>query len=63
MVELKFEITKELVSINESYKVWREEVNLVFQNDRKQKSVLRDWDENNKKMEKDITLSKEELYF
>ena len=63
MPELKFEVTKKLGAISESSKGWKKELNLVSWDDRKPKADLRDWDENNEKMEKDITLSKEELYF
>lgn len=42
-------------------KVGKEELNLVSWNDREPKYDLRDWSEDQEKMEKGITLSKDEI--
>lgn len=61
MAEIKFEIVEKLGVISEGSKGWKKEVNLISWNDRKAKIDIRDWDENNEKMGKGITLSKEEI--
>ncbi|MBZ4683227.1 MAG: hypothetical protein JG768_651 [Fusobacteriales bacterium] len=61
MAGLKFEIIEKLGILSEGSRGWKKEINLVSWNDRKAKIDIRDWDENNEKMGKGITLTKEEL--
>lgn len=61
MSELKFEIIEKIGVVSEGSKGWKKELNLVSWNDRKAKADIRDWDEQNVKMGKGITLSKKEL--
>ncbi|MDN5304012.1 MAG: hypothetical protein PWP46_891 [Fusobacteriaceae bacterium] len=61
MAGLKFEIIEKLGILSEGSRGWKKEINLVSWNDRKAKADIRDWDENNEKMGKGITLTKEEL--
>lgn len=61
MADIKYEIKKNLGVIGESTRGWKKEVNIISWNDRKPKLDIRDWDENNEKMGKGVTLSKAEI--
>lgn len=61
MAEIKFDIIEKLGTIGEGSKGWSKEVNIISWNGRKAKIDIRDWDENNEKMGKGLTLTKEEL--
>jgi hypothetical protein len=61
MANLKFEIIEKIGTISEGAKGWKKELNLMSWNDRDPKYDLRDWDQDNEKMGKGITLSKDEL--
>lgn len=61
MADIKFDIIEKLGTIVEGSKGWAKEVNIISWNGRKPKVDIRDWDENNEKMGKGLTLTKEEL--
>lgn len=61
MADIKFDIIEKLGTIGEGSKGWSKEVNIISWNGRKAKVDIRDWDENNEKMGKGLTLTKEEL--
>lgn len=61
MANIKFEIIEKIATISEGQKGWKRELNLISWNDREPKYDLRDWDENNEKMGKGLTLSKDEI--
>ncbi|KAB3534799.1 hypothetical protein F8154_08025 [Alkaliphilus pronyensis] len=61
MAEIKFEIQQSFGTLSESTKGWRKQLNLVSWNNRDPKYDIREWDPNNEKMGKGVTLSKEEL--
>lgn len=61
MADIKFDIIEKLGTIGEGSKGWSKEVNIISWNGRKAKIDIRDWDENNEKMGKGLTLTKEEL--
>lgn len=61
MTDIKFDIIEKLGTIGEGSKGWSKEVNIISWNGRKPKIDIRDWDENNEKMGKGLTLTKEEL--
>ncbi|QGQ46294.1 YdbC family protein [Metabacillus sediminilitoris] len=61
MANIKFEIQEKLGTISEGAKGWKKELNLISWNGRDPKYDLRDWDQDNEKMGKGITLSKDEL--
>ena len=61
MADIKFDIIEKLGTIGEGSKGWSKEVNIIYWNGRKPKIDIRDWDENNEKMGKGLTLTKEEL--
>ncbi|MCF2612973.1 MULTISPECIES: YdbC family protein [Fusobacterium] len=61
MADIKFDIIEKLGTIGEGSKGWSKEVNIISWNGRKPKIDIRDWDENNEKMGKGLTLTKEEL--
>lgn len=61
MADIKFDIIEKLGTIGEGFKGWSKEVNIISWNGRKPKIDIRDWDENNEKMGKGLTLTKEEL--
>lgn len=60
MPEIKYEIVEHLGILSETDKGWKKELNLVSWNDREPKYDLRDWSENHDRMNKGITLTKEE---
>ena len=57
MAEIKYEVVKHIGVLSEGSNGWRKEINMVSWNDRPAKYDIRDWDENNEKMRKGITLS------
>ena len=61
MPDIKYEIVKKIGVLSEGAKGWKKEVNLISWNDREPKYDIRDWSEENEKMGKGVTLSKEEL--
>ena len=56
MADIKFDIIEKLGTIGEGSKGWSKEVNIISWNGRKPKVDIRDWDENNEKMGKGLTL-------
>lgn len=61
MVDIKYEIEKELGYISESAKGWKKELNLIRWNGKEAKYDLRDWSPEHEKMGKGITLTIDEL--
>lgn len=61
MPEIKFDIVEHLGVVSENDKGWKKELNLVSWNDREPKYDLRDWSENHERMNKGVTLTKEEI--
>ena len=61
MVDIKYEIEKELGYISESAKGWKKELNLIRWNGKEAKYDLRDWSPEHGKMGKGITLTIDEL--
>lgn len=61
MPEIKYEIVEHLGVLSETDKGWKKELNLVSWNDREPKYDLRDWSENHDRMNKGVTLTKEEV--
>lgn len=61
MVDIKYEIEKELGYISESDKGWKKELNLIRWNGKEAKYDLRDWSPEHEKMGKGITLTIDEL--
>ena len=61
MLDIKYEITKELGVLSENAKGWSKEINMVSWNNREQKYDIRDWSEGYEKMGKGVTLSNDEL--
>lgn len=60
MPEIKYEIIENLGILSETDKGWKKELNLVSWNDREPKYDLRDWSENHDRMNKGVTLTREE---
>ncbi len=56
-----FEIKEKLQTLSYSTKGWSKQFNLVSWNGRHANYDIRDWDENNEKMGRGISLTKEEL--
>lgn len=61
MPEIKYEIVEHLGVLSETDKGWKKELNLVSWNDREPKYDLRDWSENHDRMNKGVTLTKDEV--
>ena len=61
MVNIKYEIEKELGYISELAKGWKKELNLISWNGKEAKYDLRDWAPEHEKMGKGITLTIDEL--
>ena len=61
MAEFKYDIVESIGVLSESGKGWTKELKLISWNGRTPKYDIRDWDEENGKMGKGVTLSKEEL--
>lgn len=60
MSEIKYEIVKKIGVLSESKNGWTKEVNLVSWNDKPAKLDIRDWNHEQEKMGKGITLSYDE---
>ena len=61
MAELKFEITERIGVLSENAKGWTKELNKVSWNEREPKYDLREWNTDNSRMGKGITLTDEEV--
>ena len=61
MSDLTFEIKKKFGVIGVSTKGWKKELNLVSWDNRHAKLEIREWSEDNKKMGKGVTFSKDEV--
>jgi hypothetical protein len=61
MSDIKFEIVKSLGNLSENAKGWKKELNLVSWNDRDPKFDIREWSPDHDKMNKGITLTKNEI--
>jgi len=61
MAEFKFEVTAKYGILSESSKGWSKELRSISWNDKEAKYDLREWSQDDEKMGKGITLSKEEL--
>lgn len=61
MPDIKYEIVEHLGVLSETDKGWKKELNLVSWNDREPKYDLRDWSENHDRMNKGVTLTKDEV--
>ena len=61
MAELKFEITERIGVLSENAKGWTKELNKVSWNEREPKYDLREWNPDNSRMGKGITLTDEEV--
>lgn len=61
MIDIKYEIEKELGAISESPKGWKKELNLISWNGKEAKYDLRDWAPEHEKMGKGVTLTNDEL--
>lgn len=61
MAEFTYEITKEIGIISEGTGGWQKELNLVSWNGKEPKYDIRDWGPEHEKMNKGITLSKDEM--
>lgn len=61
MADFKYEIIRKIGKISEGNKGWSKELNLVSWNERAPKYDLRDWNHEENKMGKGVTLSKDEV--
>lgn len=61
MANITYDIIETIVTLSESSKGWKKELNLVSWNGREPKYDLRDWSPDHTKMGKGITLSNEEI--
>ena len=61
MAELKFEITERIGVLSENAKGWTKELNKVSWNEREPKYDLREWNPDQSRMGKGITLTDEEV--
>lgn len=61
MSGILFEIEKHFAKLSESEKGWSKQFNMISWNGREAKFDIRDWDENQEKMGRGITLTYEEL--
>ncbi|HZJ78014.1 MAG TPA: PC4/YdbC family ssDNA-binding protein [Clostridia bacterium] len=61
MAEFSFEIVESLGVISENNKGWTKELNLVSWNGREPKYDLREWSPEHDKMNKGITIGKDEM--
>lgn len=61
MADIKYDITAHIGTISKSEKGWTKELNLVSWNGREPKYDLREWNPDHDKMDKGITLTKDEL--
>ncbi|MDY3050814.1 MAG: PC4/YdbC family ssDNA-binding protein [Parvimonas sp.] len=60
MAEIKFEIKKTILTLNETEE-WNKEINLVSWNGREFKLDIREWNKSHTKMKKGIVLTDEEM--
>ena len=60
MADIKYEITKQIGVLSESYKGWTKELNMVSWNGRDAKFDIREWSPGHEKMGKGVTLNHEE---
>ena len=61
MDDVKFEIVQKIGVLSESEKGWRKELNLISWNGNEPKYDLRDWNSDNTRMGKGITMTFEEV--
>ena len=61
MTEFKYEIVENVGVISSNSRGWQKELNFISWNDRDPKFDIRDWAEDQSKMGKGISLTKEEL--
>ncbi|MGX8794890.1 YdbC family protein [Fusibacter sp. JL298sf-3] len=61
MATIKYEIEEHLAVLSENAKGWTKELNKVSWNDRPAKYDIRDWQHDEGKMGKGVTLSKDEM--
>lgn len=61
MSDIKFEIKNTIGILSESSKGWKKALTLISWNDREPKYDIRDWDEEQVKMGKGVTLTVDEL--
>lgn len=61
MSEFKYEISKKIAVLSVSNSGWSKEVNLVSWNGREPKLDIREWNHEENKMSKGITLNQEEV--
>ncbi len=62
MPDFKFEVTKEIGSLNEETRSWHKELNMVSWNDAEPKYDIRTWTgSSHERMGKGISLTREEL--
>ncbi len=61
MADFEYDIVKKLGALNEGNKGWKKEINLISWNGREPKYDIRDWTEDNERMGKGVSLTKEEL--
>lgn len=59
--DFKYDIVEEIGVLSENAKGWRKEINLISWNGAAPKYDIREWAPDHEKMEKGITLTKEEL--
>lgn len=61
MATIKYEIEEHLAVLSENAKGWTKELNKVSWNDRPAKYDIRDWQHDEGKMGKGVTLSEDEM--
>ena len=61
MVDIKYDIIKEIGVLSENAKGWRKELNLISWNGGAAKYDIRDWAPDHEKMGKGTTLTEEEM--
>lgn len=61
MADIKYEIVREIAVLSEGSRGWTKEINLVSWNDREPKYDIRDWNHEENKMGKGVTLTKDEI--
>ncbi len=61
MATIKYEIEEHLAVLSENAKGWTKELNKVSWNDRPAKYDIRDWQHDEGKMGKGVTLSEDEI--
>lgn len=61
MADFKYEITEKIAVLSENGKGWTKELNKISWNGRPEKYDIRDWNHEEEKMGKGVTLSEQEL--